>query len=248
MPRYKLTIEYDGTSYHGWQRQTGLMSVQQALEEAMGEFTRHAVALYAAGRTDTGVHATGQIAHVDLEKPWKPDKIREATNGLLKLGNHPIAVIGVEEVAADFDARFSALKRHYRYMIINRRAPLTVDLGRAWHVRHPLNVDAMHDAAQVFVGHHDFSTFRSTDCQAKSPMRTVDAVSVIAVSETGIEISCVSRSFLHNQVRSMVGSLRLVGDGKWTKASLKSALNAKARKACGPVAPACGLYLERVVY
>ncbi len=248
MPRYKLTIEYDGTPYYGWQRQNDFISVQQALEEAVAQFARHEVTLFGAGRTDTGVHARGQVAHVDLEKNWKPEKVQEATNGILKLTDQPISVLGVETVDDDFDARFSAKVRHYRYRIINRRAPLTVDLGLAWHVRHPLDVEKMHDAAQALVGKHDFTTFRSTDCQAKSPIRTVDKLDVVRVSDTEIDCVCVSRSFLHNQVRSMVGSLKMVGGGKWSKDDLIAARDALDRKACGQVAPACGLYLERVDY
>ncbi len=248
MPRYKLTIEYDGGPYYGWQRQDDFMSVQQALEEAVEQFARHPVTLFAAGRTDTGVHASGQVAHVDLEKEWKPEKVQEASNGLLTLAGHPVSVLSAEKVPEDFDARFSATKRHYRYIIVNRRAPLTVDVNRAWHVKHPLDVDVMHEAAQELVGHHDFTTFRSTDCQAKSPMRTMDEISVTRTDGSRIEIACVSRAFLHNQVRSIVGSLRLVGDGKWSKTDLAAARDALDRKACGPVAPACGLYLERVEY
>ena len=248
MPRYKLTIEYDGTPFHGWQRQEEFPSVQQAIEEAMEQFTRHKVTLFAAGRTDAGVHATGQVVHVDLEKGWAPEKIQEASNGLLTLAGHPVSVLSVEKVSDEFDARFSAVKRFYRYRIVNRRAPLAVELNRAWHVKHPLDVDAMHDAAQELVGYHDFTTFRSTDCQAKSPRRTMDEITVKRVTEERIEIVCISRAFLHNQVRSIVGSLRMVGDGKWAKADLIAARDALDRKACGPVAPACGLYLEKVNY
>jgi len=248
MPRYRLQIEYDGTPYHGWQRQENLSTVQQAIEEAMEEFTQHEVTVFAAGRTDTGVHALGQVIHVDLEKDWKPEKVQEATNGLLKLASHPVCVITVAKTADDFDARFSAIKRAYRYRIINRVAPLTVELDRAWWVRFQLNVDAMHEAAQALLGHHDFSTFRSTDCQAKSPMRTLDVLNVNRVSEHEIEVIAESRAFLHNQVRSLVGSLKMVGDGKWSKQDLVDARDAADRKRCGPVAPACGLYLTRVDY
>lgn len=248
MPRYKLTIEYDGTPYYGWQRQDNFVSVQQAIEEAMQKFAQHPVQVFAAGRTDTGVHARGQVVHVDLEKPWKPEKVQEATNGLLKLAEHPICAIDVTEVDDEFDARFSAIRRSYRYRIINRIAPLTVDLHRAWWIRFPLDVDAMHEAAQVLTGHHDFTTFRSTDCQAKTPMRTLDVLNVNRVHETEIEIIAQSRSFLHNQIRSIAGSLKMVGDGKWTKQDLINARDALDRKRCGPVAPACGLYLTCVDY
>ncbi len=248
MPRYKLTLEYDGTPYKGWQRQDGLPSVQQAIEEAMAEFTRHPVTVFAAGRTDVGVHALGQIIHVDLEADWTPFKIVDATNGLLKLAGQPVAVISAEKAADDFDARFSAVKRHYRYRIINRQGNLTVDTLRAWHVKRPLDIKAMNDAAGVLIGHHDFTTFRSTECQAKSPVRTLDQLEVKRVNHQEIEIVCSARAFLHNQVRSLAGSLKLVGQGKWTKADLLAALEAKDRKACGPVAPACGLYFMKVDY
>jgi len=248
MPRYKLTIEYDGMPYKGWQKQEGLPSVQEAVEAAMEEFARHKVTVFAAGRTDAGVHARGQVVHVDLEKCWKTDKVQEATNGLLKIAGHPIAVLGVEEVDDDFDARFSARFRSYRYRIINRRAPLTVDLERAWWIRFPLNVEAMHEAAQELLGEHDFTTFRSTDCQAKSPVRTLDRLDVNRVSETEIEIIAEARAFLHNQIRSFAGSLRMVGDGKWSKQDLINARDALDRKRCGPVAPPYGLYFVKVGY
>lgn len=248
MPRYKLLIEYDGTPYYGWQRQEELPSVQQAIEDAMEQFAQHDVTVFAAGRTDTGVHALGQVIHVDLKKEWKPEKVQEATNGLLKLAEHPISALSVDQVNDEFDARFSAVKRSYKYRITNRIAPLTVDLGRAWWIRFPLDVADMNEAAQELVGHWNFSTFRSTDCQAKSPMRTLDRLEVRRIDETGIEIIAESRSFLHNQVRSMVGSLKMVGDGKWSKQDLIEARDSLDRKRCGPVAPACGLYLTRVDY
>ena len=248
MPRFKLVVEYDGTPYRGWQRQEGLSTVQQAIEDAMTQFTQREVVVFGAGRTDAGVHALGQVVHVDLEDRWRPSKIQEATNGLLKLSGHPIAVLSVEEVDEEFDARFSAISRSYRYRIVNRVAPLTVDLERAWWIRFPLDVDAMHVAAQELVGKHDFTTFRSTDCQAKSPVRTLDKLNVTRVSETEIEIVAEARAFLHNQIRSIAGSLRQVGDGKWSRQDLVDALHALDRKRCGPVAPACGLYFERVKY
>ncbi len=248
MPRYKLKIEYDGTPYKGWQRQEGLLTVQQSVEDAMAEFVRHPVTLFAAGRTDAGVHGLGQIVHVDLDREWETFKIIEAANGLLRLRNHPVAVVSAEPVSGDFDARFSATKRHYRYRIINRPANLTVDLNRAWHVKKPLDAQRMDEAAKVLLGHHDFTTFRSTDCQAKSPMRTLDQLDVLSIDDQEIAIVCASRAFLHNQVRSLAGSLKLVGEGRWTRDDLKTALEAKDRKACGPVAPASGLYFMRVDY
>lgn len=248
MPRYKLTIEYNGMPYRGWQKQEGLPTVQEAIEKAMSQFAQHEVTVFAAGRTDAGVHARGQVIHVDFEKPWQTYKIMEATNGLLKLEGHPISVLQVEEAADDFDARFSAKYRSYKYRIINRRAPLTVDLERAMWVRFPLDVDAMHEAAQELVGEHDFTTFRSTDCQAKSPIRTLDKLDVSRVSETEIEIIAEARAFLHNQIRSFAGTLRLVGDGKWSRQDLIDALHAKDRTRCGPVAVPYGLYFMKVGY
>ena len=248
MPRYKLTIEYDGMPYRGWQRQEGLATIQDAIEKAMSQFAQHEVTVFGAGRTDAGVHARGQVIHVDFEKTWKTDKIQEATNGLLKLAGHPISVLKVEEAADDFDARFSAKFRSYRYRIINRRAPLTIDLERAWWIRFPLDVEAMHEAAQELVGQHDFTTFRSTDCQAKSPVRTLDKLDVNRVSETEIEIIAEARAFLHNQIRSFAGTLRLVGDGKWSKQDLIDARDALDRTRCGPVAPPYGLYFMKVGY
>lgn len=248
MPRYRLTIEYDGTPYHGWQRQNGFPSVQEALEEAIARFAREAVTVFAAGRTDTGVHGLGQVIHFDLAEGWRPEKVAEAINGILKLKGHPVAVLDCAEAADDFDARFSATRRHYRYRIVNRRANLTVDRERAWHVKKPLDAEAMDEAAKRLVGHHDFTTFRSLNCQAKSPVKTLDRLDVTRLAETEIEIVAVSRSFLHNQVRSMVGSLKLVGEGRWSGADLEAARKARDRRACGPVAPACGLYLVKVDY
>ena len=248
MPRYKLTIEYNGMPYRGWQRQEGLLTVQGAIEKAMSQFAQHEVVIFGAGRTDAGVHAHGQVAHVDLEKTWKTNNIQEATNGLLKLEGHPIAVIKVEEVGDDFDARFSAKYRSYKYRIINRRAPLTVDLERALWVRFPLDVEAMHEAAQELVGEYDFTTFRSTDCQAKSPIRSLNKLDVNRISETEIEIIAEARAFLHNQIRSFAGTLRLVGDGKWSKQDLIDARDAKDRTRCGPVAVPYGLYFMKVGY
>lgn len=248
MPRYRLTIEYDGSAYAGWQRQENFISVQQALEETIEQFTHEQVRLFCAGRTDAGVHATGQIAHVDLERDWNPDKVREAMNGILKINDHAVAILKATIVPEDFDARFSAKKRHYRYRIVSRRAPLALERGRAWYVFRPLDAAAMHEAAQRLVGHHDFTTFRDAHCQAKSPMKTLDRLDVIAVDEEHIEVIAVSRSFLHSQVRSMVGSLKLVGEGRWTADDLAAALEARDRKACGALAPPDGLYLERVDY
>jgi tRNA pseudouridine38-40 synthase len=245
MPRYKLTLEYDGTPFVGWQMQENGPSVQGRLIEAVKAFSGEEVVPRGAGRTDAGVHALAQVAHMDLAKDWEPNKVRDALNAQLR--PDPISVIACELVAEDFDARFSAKARHYLYRIIDRRAPLALERDRAWGVFRPLDVEAMHEAAQALIGNHDFTTFRSTECQAKSPVKTLDRLDV---SRHG-EVICVetsARSFLHNQVRSMVGSLKLVGEGGWTKPFLKQALEARDRNACGPVAPACGLYLVKVDY
>ena len=245
MPRYKLTIEYDGTPFVGWQVQDNGPSVAGAIEAAVAKFAGETPKVAGAGRTDAGVHALGQVAHVDLAKEWEADTIRDALNAHLRPA--PIAILRVEAVAADFDARFSARARHYLYRITNRRADLALDRDRAWRIAKPLDSAAMHEAAQCLVGHHDFTTFRSTECQAKSPVKTLDALDVTRAGEE-IRITASARSFLHNQVRSMVGSLALVGEGKWSADDLSTALEARDRAACGPVAPACGLYLVRVDY
>ena len=245
MPRYKLTIEYDGSPFVGWQAQTNGLSVQQVLEEGIKGFCGEAVRVAGAGRTDAGVHALGQVAHVDLEADVKPDTLRDATNAHMR-GN-PVAIVECERVGAEFEARFGAIKRHYLYRIINRRAPLTLDAKQAWLVHRDLDADAMHDAAQALIGKHDFTTFRSVQCQAKSPVKTMDRITVSRYAEE-IEITCEARSFLHNQVRSIVGTLKQVGEGKWTRRDVEKALAAKDRAACGPVAPPDGLYLVRVDY
>ncbi len=245
MPRYKLTIEYDGGPFVGWQRQTNGRSAQQAIEEALARLTNEEPTIRGAGRTDAGVHALGQVAHFDLARAWSSDTLRDGLNAHLR--PEPVAILRAEAVAAGFDARYSAVRRHYRYRILTRRAPPVIDRGRVWHVSRPLDADAMHEAAQKLVGQHDFTTFRSTECQAKSPVRTLD---VLSVAERGDEllVEANARSFLHNQVRSLVGSLKLVGEGKWTAADIEAALAARDRKASGPVAPAEGLYLMQVDY
>ncbi len=245
MTRYKLTIEYDGGGFVGWQRQDNGPSVQQALEEAILAFCGEDVTVWGAGRTDAGVHALGQVAHVDLRKATTARVVREAVNHHLK--PRRIAVLAVEEAAANFHARLSARSRIYRYRIVNRRAPLALDQGRAWHVQAELDAAAMHDAAQVLVGRHDFSTFRAALCQAKSPVKTLDQLDVRRSGEE-IEVTARARSFLHHQVRNMVGTLALVGRGKWTKADVAKALAAADRAKGGPTAPAEGLYLVEVGY
>jgi len=245
MPRYKLTIEYDGTPFVGWQVQDNGPSVQGVLTEAIAAFTGERVAVAGAGRTDTGVHALGQVAHVDLAKEWDGDTVRDAVN--FHLRPRPIAVLTAEQVAENFDARFSATKRHYLYRIVNRRADLALDQNRAWRVPRPLHGDAMHAAAQKLVGRHDFTTFRAAECQAKSPVKTLDQLDVKRDGDE-VRISAAARSFLHHQMRSMVGSLVHVGEGKWSAEDLAAALAARDRTRCGQVAPPQGLYLVRVEY
>ena len=247
MPRYRLDIEYDGTPYAGWQRQTGQHSVQAAIEQAFFGFCGEQVSLRGAGRTDAGVHAAGQVAHVDLEKDWPADTVRDAVNAHLRMAGEMVSITAATLAAEDFDARFSATARHYLYRILNRRAPPALERNRAWWVATNLNAEAMHEAAQTLVGRHDFTTFRSIHCQAKSPLRTLDRLDVTRVGDT-VEIRASARSFLHNQVRSMVGTLKRVGEGAWTGADVKAALEARDRAACGAVAPPEGLYLVKVDY
>ncbi|MBN34909.1 MAG: tRNA pseudouridine(38-40) synthase TruA [Rhodospirillaceae bacterium] len=245
MPRYRLTIEYDGTGLVGWQRQDNGPSVQQALEEAFTAFCGESVTLSAAGRTDAGVHALGQVAHVDLDRDWPAETVRKAVNQHLR--PQPISILDAAEVDEEFHARFSAVERAYLYRIISRPSPLALEQGQAWHVPRLLDAGAMHETAQVLVGHNDFSTFRDAQCQAKSPVKTLDELTVGRTGEL-IEVRARARSFLHRQVRSMVGSLMHVGEGKWSAADLRAALEARDRAACGVIAPACGLYLVEVGY
>ena len=245
MPRYRLLIEYDGTPFVGWQIQAAGVSVQGRLAEALQRFSGESVMPRGAGRTDAGVHATGQVAHIDLVRPREPAVVRDALNYHLK--PDPIAVLACEEVDATFDARFSATARHYLYRIACRRAPLALERDRAWRLPYPLDAAAMAAAAPCLVGRHDFTTFRAAGCQARSPVKTLDRFEVETAGEE-IRIHASARSFMHNQVRSMVGSLKLVGDGKWSAEDLAAALAARNRARCGPVAPAMGLYLTRVDY
>ncbi len=245
MPRYRLLVEYDGRPYRGLQAQGDLPSVQGSIERAVKAFCGEDVRLQAAGRTDTGVHATGQVVHIDLEKDWKPEVVRDALNA--HLVPEPVAIVEATLAVGDWHARFSATERRYQYRILNRKAPPALDQGRVWLVKKPIDAAAMHAAGQALVGHHDFTTFRDMQCQAKSPMKTLDLVKVYREGEM-VLAEFASRSFLHRQVRSMVGTLVEVGVGRWTADDLKAALEARDRRACGPVAPADGLYFTGVDY
>ncbi|ABD86378.1 tRNA pseudouridine(38-40) synthase TruA [Rhodopseudomonas palustris] len=245
MPRYKLIIEYDGAPYCGWQIQDNGPSVQGALETAVKAICGKFVRVNGAGRTDAGVHALAQVAHCDIAKEFAPGRLRDGLNAHLR--PHPIGVLSAEIVPDDFEARFSAIKRHYVYRISNRRANLALQIGKVWRLPRRLDTDAMHAAAQRLVGKHDFTTFRDTECQAKSPDKTLDQLDVIRDGDN-VSIITSARSFLHSQVRSMVGSLVWVGEGRWSADDLAAALAARRRTACGPVAPPDGLYLVKVDY
>ena len=245
MPRYRLTVEYDGTPFAGWQRQAHDLSVQQVLEESILKMSGETVAVQAAGRTDAGVHALGQVVSFDLSKDWDPFRIREALNFHTK--PEPVAIISAEAVPDSFEARFSAVARHYEYRILNRRARPALDEFRVWHCPMQLEAEPMHAAAQLILGKHDFTTFRAAECQAKSPDKTLDRLDVSREDDM-IVVRASARSFLHSQVRSMVGSLKLVGEGKWTPREFRAALDARDRSRCGPLAPPEGLYLVKVDY
>jgi tRNA pseudouridine38-40 synthase len=245
MPRYRLTLEYDGGPYNGFQAQAEQPTVQGSLERAVKAFCGETIRVHAAGRTDTGVHATGQTVHIDLAKDWPAETVRNALNAHLR--GEPIVVLDAEVAPEGWHARFSATERRYRYRILNRPSPPGLDQGHVWHVKAPLDAEAMHAAAQALVGHHDFTTFRDLACQAKSPVKTLDVVTVLREGEE-VVLVFEARSFLHRQVRSMTGSIAEVGLARWTAADLKAALEAKDRTACGPVAPADGLYLTGVSY
>ena len=245
MPRYQLTLEYDGRPFNGWQRQKDGLSVQAALEQAVRDFSGEVVTVQGAGRTDAGVHAFGQVAHLDLEKDVLLETLQNAINYHLR--PKPVAVIKAVQVSDDFHARFSATGRQYLYRIINRRAPLVLDAGRAWHLPGMIEAEVMHEAAQRLIGKHDFTSFRSAACQASSPVKTLDRVTVIRKGEE-ISVTVAARSFLHHQVRNIVGTLKLVGELKWPIDKVEEALEAKSRAAAGPTAPADGLYLTKVHY
>jgi tRNA pseudouridine38-40 synthase len=245
MPRFRLTLEYDGGDFVGWQRQDNGPSIQGALEAAIEKFSAERVTVHGAGRTDAGVHALGQVAHFDLAREFAPDKVRDALNHFLR--PDAIAVVTAARASEDFHARFSATGRHYLFRILTRRAPPAIDRGHAWHVTHDLDAEAMHHAAQALTGQHDLTTFRAAECQAKSPVKTLDRLDVRRAADE-IHVEASARSFLHHQVRSMVGSLKLVGEGKGRVRDLVDSLAAADRSRCGPVAPPEGLYLVRVDY
>ncbi|WP_316979707.1 tRNA pseudouridine(38-40) synthase TruA [Shumkonia mesophila] len=245
MPRYRLIVEYDGADFVGWQRQENGLAVQQVIEEAILRFCGERITTFAAGRTDAGVHALGQVVHFDLVREAGPDTVRDAINFHLRPA--AVAVRTAERVADDFHARFSAVGRAYLYRIANRRAPLALDRGRAWWVPVPLDAQAMHEAAQGLIGRHDFSSFRAAECQANSPVKTLSAIEVARDGDE-IRVTARARSFLHHQVRNMVGTLKRVGEGKWSAGDVARILAARDRAAAGPTAPACGLYLTEVFY
>lgn len=246
MIRYKLTLEYDGTTLCGWQRQLDTPTGQGYLEEAVYRFCGEKVTVHCAGRTDAGVHATGQVVHFDLEKDSEPFRVQDALNAHLR--HFPLSVLAVEKTDETFHARFSAIGRRYLYRIINRRAPLVLEAKRAWQIAVPLNVEAMQDAAQILVGTHDFTTFRASECQGKTPVKTLEELRIERIGTDEIHIHAAARSFLHHQVRNMVGTLSLIGHGKWDKVRLTAALEAKNRKQGGPTAPPEGLYFTHVYY
>ncbi|HXV01391.1 MAG TPA: tRNA pseudouridine(38-40) synthase TruA [Caulobacteraceae bacterium] len=245
MPRYRLTLEYEGGPFNGFQAQDGLPTVQAEVERAIAAFSGEAARVHAAGRTDTGVHAAGQVIHFDLVKAWPAAVVMNAVNA--HLTGVPIAVLDVVEAAADFHARFSALGRRYLYRILNRPGPPALEAGQVWHIRAPLDLVAMGKAAEQLIGRHDFTTFRDAACQAASPVKTLDKTSIERAGEE-VRLAFAARSFLHRQVRSMAGSLAQVGLGRWSVADFAAALTAKDRAACGPVAPAAGLVLVSVDY
>ncbi|MDE3240534.1 MAG: tRNA pseudouridine(38-40) synthase TruA [Paracoccaceae bacterium] len=249
MPRYALKIEYDGSPFAGWQRQSGQPSVQEAVETALKKLDAAVPSIAAAGRTDTGVHATGQVAHCDMARDWDPFRLMEALNHHLR--PDPVAILAVARVTEDFHARFSAVERRYLFRLLSRRAPATHDRGLVWRVPHPLDLAAMQAGAAHLVGRHDFTTFRAAQCQAVSPVKTLDEIAITAhpvPQGTEFRFRLRARSFLHNQVRSIVGTLERVGAGGWTPEDVRTALEARDRAACGPVCPPQGLYLTDVAY
>ncbi len=247
MPRYKLTIEYDGAGYAGWQRQPDRRSIQEAIEDAVFALSGERSSIGGAGRTDAGVHALGQVAHVDFTRDWRSDTVRDGLNAHLRSRDDTVAILAAEKVDDAFDARMSATKRHYLYRIIDRRPPLALERAWAWQVPKRLDVAAMHEGAQLLLGRHDFTTFRSSECQANSPVRTLDQCDVARVGQE-VQLRLSARSFLHHQVRSIAGSLVEIGRGVWEPAEIGRRLAAKDRTLCGPQAPAHGLYFVKVDY
>lgn len=245
MPRFRLVVEYDGTPFSGWQHQRNGRSVQEAVERAVAAWSGEAVRVHCAGRTDAGVHATGQVIHLDLARDRRPDVVRDATNAHLR--PHPVAIVSAVPVGDGFHARLSATKRHYLYRICNRRAPPALARDRAWHVPWAIDRDRMAEAAATLLGRHDFTTFRAAECQAASPVRTLDRLDVERDGDE-IRVWASARSFLHSQVRSLVGTIVLAGGGRWTVEAVRAALDARRRSACGPLAPPHGLYLVGVDY
>lgn len=250
MPRYALLIEYDGTAFSGWQRQSGgVATMQGAIEAALARLETGIPSIAAAGRTDAGVHALGQVAHCDLSKTWDPFRLREALNHHLRPAR--VAINAVAHVAEDWHARFSAVERQYEFRLLNRRAPAALARDRVWHVAHPLRLEPMQDAAKYLIGRHDFTTFRASECQAESPVKTLDRLDIEAIDGAygrELRFHLRARSFLHSQVRSLVGTLERVGAGAWPPSRVKEALDARDRAACGPVCPPSGLYLSKVTY
>jgi len=247
MPRFRMTIEYDGTPYVGWQRQTNGHAVQAALEKAILGFTHEQVTLQVAGRTDTGVHAFAQTAHADLSRDWDAGKVLEATNAFLAMNEERVSVIECKKVDESFHARFSAQARHYLYRITNRAAPNALEHRRSWWIKKPLDVAAMQEASKAFIGTHDFTTFRAAQCQAKSPIKTLDRIA-FERDKHEILINVSAKSFLHNQVRSIVGTLKMVGEGRWDRGEVERRRDALDHQLCGALAPPHGLYLKKVDY
>ncbi len=245
MPRFKLTIEYDGRPFVGWQRQENGLGVQEVIERAVQGFSGEDVTSHCAGRTDAGVHARGQVAHFDLSGDWEPGRVRDALNAHIR--SYPISVIAAEKVDKNFHARLSAMERCYEYHILNRRSPPAVERGRVWWMPTPLDAESMADAAKMLHGNHDFSSFRAAGCQANSPVKTLEELTVIRTGDTLI-FAARARSFLYHQVRNMVGTLSWVGQGKWSKKDVLRALDARDRARAGPTAPAEGLFLVGVSY
>lgn len=249
MPRYALKIEYEGSKFSGWQSQKDQLTVQGEIETSLSSFEPSSPRIFGAGRTDSGVHATGQVAHVDLPKLWDPFRLMEAINFNLK--PNPIAIVSASEVSSTWHARFSAINRHYRYRLVYRRAPLTHQRGLVWQVKHPLDLKKMREASLFLIGTHDFTTFRSTICQAKSPIKTIDSIEINEREvPNGLEYEFLVKapSFLHNQIRSFVGTLERVGAGRWSPLKVKTILEKCSRSSCGPVCSPSGLYLTNVIY